>query len=106
MQNLWWFVGVSAVGVAGVVYFLGGGSGLSAAQRQEVREACVRWIDEEFADGRFVRVHDSWDRRGRMVVQLLLTEEGKSSGSLMLCVFDPDTGSVLKPSAFDASWHK
>lgn len=63
---------------------------------------CVRWIAAEYAHGRDVVAHDHWIKRGKLVVELLVSRPSSESSDVILCIADRDSGDLLKPSAFDA----
>ena len=63
---------------------------------------CVRWIGAEFAQGRGAAANGHWIKRGRIVVEVLVDRPSGNISDVVLCVFDPESGDLLKPSVFDA----
>lgn len=73
---------------------------------EQVQRACVAWLSGDYNDGNPARALDSWRRRGRVVVQIGLVTPGDSMMTSVLCVYDPSTERLMKPSVFDTRWHR
>lgn len=87
-------------GAAGYWHFIF----ISAADAAAYRAACEKWISQEFADGRATEAGKPWKRHGKIVFQVFAAREEGALKDGFLCVVDPAEGTLLKPSAFDASW--
>ena len=77
---------------------------ISTADALRYGEQCKKWISKEFEEGGETLVGGHWKKKGKMVFEILAPKVGTNSSSLYLCVVDKSKGTMLKPSAFDASW--
>lgn len=78
---------------------------ISAKEQKFFGEECRKWISSEFGENKNSRVGDSWRRRGRLVFEIMIEKEVGNSSTVMLCVADKATGSLIKPSIFDRDWN-
>lgn len=77
---------------------------VSWSDRVDYGIPCQDWIRAEFNDGRSTSIRDAWRKRGHLVFEILAARESGNVASVYLCVINPKTGDLLKPSAFDTSW--
>ncbi|ETD02895.1 hypothetical protein U717_04220 [Rhodobacter capsulatus R121] len=68
---------------------------------ERAERACVRWIGEEFGRGQAAAAHDHWIKRGHVVVEVIVNRRDTESGDAFLCVVDPESGDLFKPSVFE-----
>lgn len=76
---------------------------VSSADYGRYGPQCADWLSEKFGDGRKPRVIDAWKRKGRIVFEIAIPKQD-GDASIMLCVIDKASGTMIKPSLFDQSW--
>lgn len=73
----------------------------------DLESACVEWMETKIMPDHKARVKDTWRKSGRIVFEMVMVARGETSGMVLLCVADPDTGDLLKPGAFEmAGWRR
>ena len=110
----WW----AALGVAAV--FVTGWYMMTAAEQakadraaftSQIRSRCASWMNKEFNNNSRsnpTRVYGDWQKNEHIVVEIIWNR-GHSGGSLdsRLCVYNPKTGRMHSPGAFDRGrWEK
>lgn len=80
--------------------------GESSASMSSAEAACERWIGDAFDSQNETTVFGSWKKRGKIVVDVGYNPQG-SNYSTRICVYDPKTGDLVAPNAFQQSqWMK
>lgn len=80
---------------------------VSDDERHRYGGSCRDWITEEYGNGRQGWLGEGWRRNGRIVFEILIPQADRpATASVFLCVYDPSTHNMLKPSAWDNSWRR
>lgn len=94
---------VAALFAAAMCFHLVVSRPVSARDMLTYGRECSEWISAEVNQCRGTEIGDAWRKRGALVFEILAEEADRTSRSIYLCVFEPDTGRMRKPSAFSSS---